>query len=184
MEKIESVFLGEVKPFAGRWTWPLSQMQPGEYFVVDHVRKHPEQVRAYVSMRAASLMKRFSVNADDPEMPGYCRVTCVPLDKERREPQGAVMDYAKLHPKLAQWYGLELNAAVPWGAFAAKQKAFVEAEQLELPPVPRVIVRTELPDGWFGLVFKRNGFEFYPLKPGSSLKSWQVDEPQIDEVMS
>lgn len=168
-------FIGEVAPIWGRWHWPIKLLQPGDYFRVDHALKPPAEVGHYVNVRSTQLGIPLSFQTNDPDCPGFCRVT-------RRdyanvpEIDGSVMDYDKVHDKLSSWYGVALNDVLPWGAFAQKQVAFIAAEQIEKPPIKRMIVKTKLHDGWFGLVFKQDGMEFHPLPPGSSLKSWKLEE--------
>lgn len=176
-------FLGEVRPHYGRWTWPLSWMKPGEFFIVDHARRDPEDLRKYVSVRAAQLNKRFSVAARDPEHPGYCRVSCVEFDAGGEEPEVNVMDFDKVETKMVDWYGVDLGAVLPWSVLPARGKAFVAAAQLSAPPVKRMIVRIDIPDGWAGLVFKSEGFDVYGLPAGTAISNWKLEEPSIDEVM-
>jgi len=180
---MQEQFMGELKPFYGKWNWPLKDMQPGEFFTVDHSRRDPEAVRSYVSMQGARLGKYFSINAHDPERPGFCRVTCTQPPSLREEPQAIVLDYEKARIKVNEWYGLNLDSAVPWHLLPKehREQAFIEAKQLKAPPVRRMIVTTEVPDGWFGLVFKADGFEFHPLDPNTSLEAWQ--EMQLPAMM-
>lgn len=172
----------ELKPFYGKWQWPLARMQPGDWFVVDHARRDPEAVRSYVTMQGSRIGKYFSVAASDPENPGFCRVTCTRPPSLREEPSASTLDYEKVAVKMVDWYGVDLDAVLPWSILPARGKAFVRAARLQAPPVERMIVRIDIQDGWIGLVFKPDGFEVHGLAIGTSPDAWKP-EPSIDEVM-
>lgn len=180
---MEGTYMGELQPFHGKWNWPLREMLPGYYFTVDHAVRPPEAVRNYVSVAGARMGKFFSVTANDPEHAGHCRVTCTLPPMQRDQGGGdIVMDYEKLHPKMSEWYGVALNDVVLWDNLYSKKVGFVKARQHRKPPCKRMIVRTVLDHGWFGLVFHPDGFEFHPLEAGTALEAWKT-EPDLGEVM-
>lgn len=72
-------YLGILEPPAdgGRWAWPFRTMEPGQYFHVRHDDKHPEKVRQFAHVRGGVQGFSVSVRANDPDMPGHCRVEYV-----------------------------------------------------------------------------------------------------------
>ncbi len=179
------LFMGEVKPFYGKWNWPIRDMEPGQYFVVDRDRRSAEAVRSYVSMAGVRVGKYFSINANDPDRPGFCRVTCTKPPTERGLDDAKrdllVLDYGKANEKMLKWYGVELGQDLPWNNFTTGERGFIEAKQLQSPPYKRMFVMTDV-EGNFGLVLKPDGVEFYPFPKGATPRQW-VYAPTLEEVM-
>lgn len=67
-------FIGEVRPVYGKWIWPLRQMAPGDWFIVDKELRDPEKLRALMGVRAAQLGIRVSVTKHPEEHPGFVKV--------------------------------------------------------------------------------------------------------------
>jgi len=173
-------FIGELRPFYGKWNWPMRDMVPGDLFVVDHAIRDPEAVRNYVTMNATRLGKFFSVNARDPERPGYCRVTCTPAPSQREEPQESVLSCEVGITKLGEWYGINFNDTRLWGTLAPQNGwSLIEAKQLKAPPFKRAIVKTDVPDGWFGFVYHPFGFEVHRIEPGTPIEAWPEDDTKL-----
>lgn len=179
-EHIATGFLGEVKPQYGRWRWPLGWMKPGDWFVVDHARRDPEQVRQYVSVRASQLGKRFSVIASDPERLGYSRVTCVPVVGYEEEEQSDGIELApeKAHDKFREWYAWDLGD-LPYGELFYKRKAVVMVEQVATPPVKRIIF--DVPEHHLGAILHPDCIEFISLPKGAMIASWKVEA--VEDIM-
>jgi hypothetical protein len=74
-----------VPPTQGQWSWPFGKMEPGQYFHVNHEDRHPERVRQGAMIRAAQLAIKLSVRGNDPEQPGYARITYVDISQEEVE---------------------------------------------------------------------------------------------------
>lgn len=180
-EDERSLNLGELKPIHGRWSWPLGWMKPGEFFYVDHARRNPEEVRQYVGVRAAQLSKRFSVMANDPDRPGYARVTCVPLDAKKAEPIMSKLDYEKAGIKLSQWYGFPIHhiqAGDLWG----KGRTVNEVKQVEKPPV-KYLVFPFPPFDQVGAIMDEDGIEFQVVPEGMSAENWAA-AAELAQIMA
>lgn len=167
-------YLGEVKPQYGRWTWPFSWMKEGEYFHVDHARRNPEDVRVYVSVRAAQLNKRFSVKANDPERPGYCRVTCVPRGDAADEPKCIALDYLQAKQKLREWYGWDVGKLDDM-VYGENKGTVAKVKQIAQPPVERIMFPYA---PWtLGAILRPDEIEFVSFEEGATPDSWKHEEP-------
>lgn len=119
----------------GRWNWPLADMEVGDAFLVDKDDRGTERVRNYVSIAAGRLKMRFSVTGDDPEHPGFTRVTCVDPDGIVGE-QSPYVDYSTLAAKVKEYYGRALDASgLPWSfaAWAVGGRRFVSWPRVTEP---------------------------------------------------
>lgn len=170
---------GEVKPRYGKWSWPLKHMKPGDWFVVDHARRDPEDVRGYVKLRSSQLSKRFSVAANDPERPGYTRVTCVPFERdEAAQSDGIELAPEKAHDKFREWYAWDMGD-LPYGELFHKRKAVVTVDQVVKPAVKRVIF--DVPEHHLGAILHRDCIEFISLPKGATIASWKVEA--VEDIM-
>lgn len=107
-------YLGEIAPqYGGRWSWPFRHMKPGDWFQVDHNDREPEDVRNMAMVRGSQLGKGFSVAKQDPERPGFTRVTCVPYGG-RDAPKAERMNYELAQSRFMLWFGLDLDQVPPF----------------------------------------------------------------------
>lgn len=175
-------FIGKIEPKYGRWQWPLRVMKPGDYFVVDKTLRSTEEVRHLMSVRAAQLGVRFSVSAHPPEFPGYTKVEMIPNEaQEFKKPDGQIVDYGTARTKLLEWYGYQLDQ-MPFGPLAMRGEAEVAVEQIEEPPVRRIIF--DAGHDRVGAILDKHEIIFIALPAGSSLASWKwKDELTLEEIM-
>lgn len=172
------VFHGEVKPIYGRWHWPLRVMQPGDWFIVDQALRNSEELRHVMGVRAAQLGIPLSITKEDPDYPGFTKVTRPEISESKRD--GLVMQYGDAGAKLQAWYGFNIDA-LPFGELYHRQKARVNAVQVKEPSVSRMIVETW--DSRLGLTFDERGFDVVQLAKHATLESWKRGA-SLDEVMS
>jgi hypothetical protein len=182
MKAMAGQYHGEVGPIYGRWQWPLKIMQMGDWFHVDHLLRNPEEVRHYVSVRAAQLGKRFSVMANDPDKPGYAKVWMPePTEAGEGVPAFAALDYDKARTKFRELYSYPLDH-LPAGQLHHKGRAEVEISQLKAPMVNRIVFPLP-PHEQVGAKLYADRIVFEVLPDGASPEQWakQVD---LDDIMS
>lgn len=183
---MEGKFLGEIQPIYGRWHWPFHTMQPGQYFIVDKVKRSGEQVRHHATVRAAQLGIPLSVTVNDPEHPGFTRVTYrdgSELNQER--PHGAVIEYGLAAEKMAAWYGYDLDE-MPFGMLGVKgNEVRIDRPQLVDPMVSAIMFDHSQKERT-AVAFDKQGFTLYALSQHDTFKSWQPPkrEPTLEELMS
>lgn len=172
-------FLGEVKPLYGRWHWPYTFMQPGDWFIVDQALRNGEAVRHHATVRAAQLGIILSTTVNDPEHPGFTRVTRR-SHSDQGTPDGEVVDYGTAATKLADWYGFNIDE-LPFGRIEAGVAVKIDAVQRKPPSVRRLLV--EFLEKKLGLVFERDGFTVEQLAKSATMESWKSEGPSLDDVM-
>lgn len=173
-------FLGviEPEPRSGRWIWPFTTMEVGDYFLVRHSQREPEGLRRMVYVRGTNLMKRFGFMKNDPDNPGMMRVWRKPnweMPKLRED-----FDYQGLRALLREQYALDADA-LPWGAclkpgdslsMPAKRRAKDQriAVRVTVAGAPYIV---ELHDGFVAIE---------RIEEGRTLDDWR--NAQIEAVMS
>lgn len=171
-------FLGEVKPLYGRWHWPYTFMQPGDWFIVDQALRNGEAVRQHATVRAAQLGIFLSTTVSDPKHPGFTRVTRRPLEESKAD--GVLLIYGKAGEKLRTWYGFNIDE-LPFGQLYHGRKARVDVEQSQVPSVKRMMV--DIPgSGRVGFVFDPAGFDVLVLREHETFESWK-EELKLEDIM-
>lgn len=171
---------GYIEPVRNRWVWPFSQMEEGDFFRVDWADKHPSQLRHYVSVRAAQLGKYFSVKKDDPDCPGYTKVTCVapPEERQAKSVGEASFEGEMGLVKMREWYGFDLGADMPWAQLdpaqpEEKARASVAVVQLAKPPVDLIVWSSPLPQFDIGIVLGEDRLDFERLPKHTTPQMWR-----------
>jgi hypothetical protein len=162
-------YMGAITPVFGRWVWPFRKMKPGDYFVVSHEHRTPEDLRNMVSVRAAQLGKRFSVNKDF--RPGLTSVTCIPLNApgRGRKAPGA-LDYGAVTEMLGRCYGVDAGK-LKWTAMDVGEVERIEAKQLEAPLQP--VYMAVIPDDWkFALELGPGSVEVTRVEQNETVESF------------
>lgn len=140
-------FIGEVAPVYGRWHWPLKQMEEGDWFLVNHADRAPDEVRHYVSVRAAQLGMRFSVKGHDPENPHFARVTKMTWKEQAvSAPLVREMDFDRIMAVLNRSYP-SVNAN-PLPIWTAEEGDKVRIDALRASPTPQSAYIVMIPDQW------------------------------------
>lgn len=165
-------FFGEVKPRYGRWVWPFRDMAHGDYFIVDQARRTGEEVRGYVKLRSAQLNKRFSVTVNDPENPGFTRVTCVPWETEDKERDAMMLSAEVAGKKIALWYDKDIDM-LPWGTVYLQGRLRIDAPAKHPPSIKRAIFPMGERDVVIGTTFDENGFDLYALPAHTKIENWE-----------
>lgn len=180
-KSVEGKDYGIVRPgWNGRWQWPLSIMEPGDYFHVAHDDKAPGNLRHLVSVRAAQLGANFSVRKDSPALAGHSLVICAPPKEVREALQGAtsVIEYGTAKRKIAECYaGIDLDKA-PWGVIENWKEAFVEGRRIAEPMQPRYVFT--MVNNTIGVELLSNGVRLMRLPNGATPKQWDVMESEWD----
>jgi len=179
-------FMGELKPFYGKWNWPIGEMQPGDSFIVDKMRRPTDAIRSYVSMAAVRKGKYFSIRGDDPDHPGYTVVTCTlpPMERSADEALISVVDGELFKAKFWEWYRYNVDE-MPWGPNVRLGKR-IDVEQVKEPLVKRVIYpTTDKIMGTLGFTLDEKGFDIIGLDERETAESWlQRDEDMLKEILS
>lgn len=170
-------FLGEVRPQWGRWIWPLSQMEEGDWFLVDNALRNPEAVRNYVSVQAARLGKRFAVEKKPLEHPGFCRVTCGGRPEAPRREQ---VDYQSIMAVLKRYYPTAKIDNLKWTGLDMGECEERKAQCVEAPEYRDFVA--VIPNDWtFTVELRDDGFAIERVEQGTTLSSWRVK--RLQEVM-
>lgn len=181
MESEQGEFLGELRPHWGRWHWPLRDMKPGEYFIVGHELKPSEDVRNYVGVRGVQLCKSFSVAANDPEHPGFTRVTCVPFGRDADNNPAPVLKFESAAAKLMNWFAVDPDEAGVWKLEADHREVKVKALMVD----PQAAERLVFSYGRSTIGMSRKGDEltFVRLPQGWTLKVWEKLEHKREQFL-
>lgn len=174
-------FLGEVGPIYGRWHWPFKVMKPGDWFIVDHAIRDPEEVRQLASVRASQLGIRVSVNKVCPEYPGFTKVSYPDITEEERKPIGRLLKFEQAAPKVMDWYGYDLSQ-LPAGELYHRKRARIATPQLREPSVERIMF--DFPgSGRLGLLFDPAGFDVEVVGDNETIESWARGSLTLEDVM-
>jgi hypothetical protein len=143
-EGIMSKFLGEIEPVHGRWIWPHSSMEPGDWFTVDQMLKDKGRVVNMAHVRGYQLGKRFSTG-DDPDRPGFTRVVC----NGDAEQFGAMslgkteINFPEAMKLIERCYGSSVKAhSMAWQQMPHDRPERTEYKQIEKPKSSTVMVTT------------------------------------------
>lgn len=174
-------FIGEVKPVYGRWHWPFRSMEPGDWFVVDHALKLPSDVGHYVNVRSTQLGIPLRFMQDDPDRPGYCRVT---RPDTQAQPEAKVIEasWELAKNKLREWYGVHIDE-LPYGMAYLHETSRVDRPQVVKPSVEAMIFDAREYEWIIGITFDAEGFTLHRLPRGTGASGWKPGELKLDEVM-
>jgi hypothetical protein len=158
-----------VEPIGGRWIWPFTQMEVGDYFLVSHEDRDPEKVRHMAAVRAAQLGKRFSTEKWCEKHPGFTKVVrrpdIAPGSVEREE-----IDYGSLRDVVQRCYRLDINE-MAWTLMDEGQRDARVAERLELPRQPVHCVRIDF--ATFIVELAPAGIVVQRVATNETLKGWK-----------
>lgn len=178
-------YLGVLEPplDGGRWAWPFKQMEPGQYFRVNHEDRPPEDVRQLAHVRAGLMGYSISVAANDPEAIGYCRVTYV--DKTKAKTEDRHVTWAGFDKLLQRHYGITyMNVSV-----TATEPGYVGYRDMVTDPdkndVPiRPIKQIEKPrfdrfiledyEFHYGIEFREDAIISHCLRKGTQIEQWEA----------
>lgn len=160
-------YLGVLDPTDQRWAWPFAQMEPGQYFHVPHEARHPEKVRAFAYLRGKYLGIPISVNVNDPEMLGHCRVEYLEGGHLGAKTQTDV-EYGVFDQILQAHYGIA-EGDIGFIGSPAQHKTY-EIEQISPPRNDRLVVSSF--DGAAGVEFFPDRIELTKLPPGTLCANW------------
>jgi hypothetical protein len=164
-------YLGVVAPLYGRWTWPFRSMEIGDYFLVKHEDRNPEDVRNIASVRASQLGIRISVEKCPQAHPYMTKVRRVAPDEVKAKLPGE-LDYSQIRGLLMRQYDLDADQ-VPWHALDKV------GERIEHP-----VKRVEESDGRSAVIASVGGDAFAvqllddrllleKVRAGTILENWQ-----------
>jgi hypothetical protein len=170
---------GVVRPVYGRWVWPFRRMEEGDWFHVDHADRDPEQVRNMAMVRAHQLGMKFSVNRNDEDKPGFCKVTRVALEHEEPDNRQPVMEYGSAKERFMDWYAVDLDVQMPMAQVSTFEAAEIKAEQIEKPHRQRVVFK--FLEHVIGAELFEDRIRFVPLPKGWKPATWEAKYDQWEQ---
>lgn len=172
--------LGVVRPQYNRWTWPFSMMEEGDWFLVDKMDRETERVRNLASVRAAQLGKRFKVEKNPEDHPGFTKVECVPDDYEPVEHRQPVLQYGVARERLRDLYGFNLDE-LSFKAMEAGEPWVVMAKALDELPKKRLVINSYA--DWFdiGAELFEDRIRFSAVPKGWKAHVWEARHDWLEE---
>lgn len=165
-------YLGILEPpEKAQWAWPFGRMEPGQYFHVRHSDRHPERVRQLAMVRAAQLAIKISVKADDPDLPGYCRVEYVDITKTEGQQD---VSFKAMDQLLHRCYGIGFSdLRVEYLQDRMFQPASIPAERFEKPRFDAYVMQEHVMA--YALELKEHEIVVTGLPKGTTFAKWQGD---------
>ena len=185
----EGRYFGELQPIHGQWIWPMKHMEEGDWFRVDHMLRDPEKLRRYVYVRGAQLGKSFSFKRDDPDAPGFSRVTCtVPgMAAQRMDP---VVEYGSAMAHIAAGYGVPQGELPELGTLEMRDSIEVPVRFVDERSKKMFVFSMGHMTIAVRFLSKTNMLRFVRVPEGVNLRIWrdyqrELDPPvTMDDVMS